>query len=97
MLDAVETRSNCLDKMRERRVDRDDPRAGMIDDVFDLLRLESKIYGYDDRAKLRDSVVKLEETMAVEREQGNPVTTADTELRQSSGKAIDSLIHLTKV
>src|SRR5690242_19549505 len=96
MLDGFKLRANPIYERGHRGIHKEGACAGMIENVFDLVRRDAKIDGHVTGAHLRDAVIMLKVAMAVKREHGHAVTLAEAQSGQRIREATCSHSGLLK-
>jgi hypothetical protein len=94
MLDGLKPRPYRFGHGRERRVNYERASFRVIEYVFDFLRRDAEVYRDDGRAHLRHPVIKLKESVAIQRKHGDAVALANAQPRERVREPVDSLARL---
>ena len=78
--------ASFLDQRQEREVEEDQPVAGMVDDVGELVVEQPRVDRVDDRAHPRYAVVELEVAITIPGERSDAVARSDAQPGQRVGE-----------
>ena len=94
MLNAGQPVSNAVDGLDVVGVSANDLRAAVVDDVLEIIRDQPIVDRHQDRADLRDRIVRFQVGVGVRGDVGHPIALADSEGLQRRRPAIAAVEEL---
>ena len=87
---AAELRCDLLEERGEVALEEDDLRAGVVEDVGDLVGCQADVDRVEHGARLDDAVVRLQQLVGVVGQERHPLARLDAEPEQGVGQAVRS-------